>query len=117
MKYLSLFFYIFSFSLISCSSSLINITGHFGKKKDGFIYSLILKEDSSFKLTINGFEVDCYCTGKWSRHGKSVLLQQSDTDDIAYYLSSGYLQLDNDSILNVISKNKIKYRDIILRRY
>lgn len=79
-------------------------------------YTLKLHTDSTFKLLINTAGGNPQCTGKWEIVDNVFIMLKCSEDANPYeMLSSGYMS-QKEHKLQVISKNKIKYKDFILKR-
>ena len=79
-------------------------------------YTLELNADSTFKLRINLFEGNSQCIGKW-KILDNVFIMLNCNEDVNPYemLSSGYMS-EKEYKLQIINKNKIKYKDFVLKR-
>jgi hypothetical protein len=100
--------------LLSCKVQKIQqhtINGNYylHSKNKGF-YTLQLNADSTFKF-VAGIP---WCTGKWELVDKTVILT-CDEEDIYAPLSRGYME-KREHQLQVLSKNRLKYNDVILRQ-
>lgn len=79
-------------------------------------YTLELHTDSTFKLLINTAGGNLQCTGKWEIADNVFIMLKCSEDANPYeMLSSGYMS-QKEYKLQVINKNKIKYKDFILKR-
>ena len=79
-------------------------------------YTLELNTDSTFKLIINTAAGNPQCTGKWKFMDNEFVMLKCNEDTNPYeMLSSGYMS-EKEHKLQVIGKNKIKYKDVILKR-
>ena len=79
-------------------------------------YTLELNTDSTFKLYINLFEGSSQCIGKWKILDSIFIMLKCNEDTNPYeMLSSGYMS-QKEYKLQIISKNRIRYKDVVLKR-
>jgi hypothetical protein len=79
-------------------------------------YTLELNADSTFKLHITLFEGSSQCIGKWEILDSVFIMLKCNEDTNPYeMLTSGYMS-EKEHKLQVINKNKIKYKDVVLKR-
>ncbi len=108
---------------VTCKAQKIEqriISGTFYKLVKGkdfnTAYTLELHVDSTFKLLINSAGGGPICEGKWEMvDNEFVMLQCSEDANPYKMLSNGYLGQKKHK-LQVINKNKIKYKDVVLKR-
>ena len=108
--------------LFSCKAQKIDpisIYGTFYKwDKDKYFsksYTLELNQDGSFKLKINQLDANPQCQGKWGIVDNEILLECEEGKNPYEMLSSGYLS-EREHRFQILSKNKLKYKDIVLKR-
>lgn len=110
-------------SLLSCKAQNIGqeaIYGTFYKLQKGkdFItsYTLELNADSTFTLLINTAAGKPQCNGKWELvDNEFIHLKCYEITDVTEALSSGYMS-QREHKLQVVNRNKIKYKDVVLKR-
>ena len=78
-------------------------------------YTLELKEDGSFSISINVQDANPQCDGQWKATNNEVLLQCEAGDNPFEMIASGYMG-ESKHTLRIINKNKLKYKDTILKR-
>lgn len=79
-------------------------------------YNLILKSDNTFSLSMNMQDANPKCNGKWElRENKYIYLKCDETNDIGVILSSGYMN-EKEYKLEIINRNKIKFKNVILKK-
>ena len=108
----------------SCGSTKIvthkNIEGcyHAIVKKYGFTtsYTLVLNNDNTFSFDIKVQDGNPKCKGNWiAMDNDKFLMLECEQSSIFEELTNSYMN-KRDHIMQVINKNKLKYKDIILRR-
>jgi hypothetical protein len=105
-------------SLLSCKAQQIEqaeIYGAFYKLQKGkdynIAYTLELKNDSTFFLHLNTAGGNPQCEGKWEiLDGNFIFLKCNEITDVAETLTNGYMS-QREHKVEIISKNKIKYKD------
>lgn len=108
---------------ISCKAQKIGqeaLCGTFYKlNKDKYFsssYTLELRPDSSFTFIVMVKDAKPQCEGKWKIIDKEfILLECKESSNPYEMLSSGYMS-EKEHKLQVINKNKIKYKDFVLKR-
>lgn len=125
-KYISITFILLFF--IACKSSYYPIkTGQFCfyySKEKNLKDELILKDDSTFVLTLYGGAYTPTCTGKWKYIEENVIrLECYNETDLLAPITSGYMNLRerevkiiNSDKLKMPIENNIKRKYVILRR-
>lgn len=79
-------------------------------------YTLELRPDSTFSFIIMVKDAKPQCNGKWKIIDKEfILLECNESSNPYEMLSSGYMS-QKEQKLQVINKNKIKYKDFVLKR-
>lgn len=110
-------------SFLSCNAQQIEketICGTFYKLQKGkdfnVSYTLELNTDSTFLLRLNTAGGKPQCEGKWKIvNSKSIFLKCNEIGDITETLTNGYMS-QREHKMKIISKNKIKYKDVVLKR-
>ncbi len=109
--------------LLSCKAQKIEqeaIYGTFYKLEKGkdfnTSYTLELNSDSTFTLLINTAAGKPQCSGVWEIVDNEFILLKCGEDADSYeMLSSGYMS-QKEHKLQILNKNKIKYKDVVLNR-
>lgn len=109
--------------LISCRAQKIDqssICGTFYKldkdKHFSSSYTLELRLDSTFTFIISVQDAKPQCNGKWKIVDNGFIMLNCNEDTNPYeMLSSGYMS-QRENKLQIINKNKIKYKDVVLKR-
>ncbi len=78
-------------------------------------YTLELKEDNLFILSIKGHDFRPRCTGDWEYRDDTLILKCSDIETVAEKLSNGYMN-QREFNIKVKSKNKLRLDNVILKR-
>lgn len=78
-------------------------------------YTLTLNTDSTFYFEINIHDANPGCDGKWWQSGDSLFLKCSDTESLTDKLSNGYMN-QREHEFEILSLNRLKYKDTILKR-
>lgn len=78
-------------------------------------YTVELKEDGSFSLMIKVQDANPQCKGKWEISDNEVLLDCEKVTDPTKMISSAYMN-KREYNLSILNKNKLKYKDTILKR-
>jgi hypothetical protein len=79
-------------------------------------YTIELKADSTFKLSIKIFEGRPQCEGKWKFIGEKLILLKCYEDNNPFEaLTNGYMS-QKEHTIQIINKNRIKFNDFVLRR-
>lgn len=92
------------------------IYGDFYKKGRDFEYSLTLKKDNTFSLSMRYQDANPTCIGKWKKSDDFVIsLYCDDVEDTTEMLSSGYMN-EKEHKVQIISKNKLKFKNVLLKR-
>lgn len=110
-------------SLSSCKAQEIGqtaICGTFYKLQKGkdfnVSYTLELNKDSTFLLLLNTAGGNPQCEGRWEiTDSDFILLKCNELTDVTEALTNGYMN-QREHKMQIISKNKIKYKDVILKR-
>lgn len=110
-------------SLLSCKAQQIEqseIYGTFYKLQKGkdfnIVYTLELKSDSTFFLHLNTAGGNPQCKGKWKIVDSNfIFLKCNEITDVTETLTNGYMS-QREHKVEIISKNKIKYKDVVLKR-
>lgn len=110
-------------SLLSCRVQKLEheaICGTFYKlNKDKHFstsYTLRLNPDSTFTFVIKTQDAQPQCNGAWKMVDNEFILLKCGEDANPYeMISSGYMS-EKAHKLQVINKNKIKYKDVVLKR-
>ena len=110
-------------SLSSCYTQKVGletISGTFYRLQKGNYfntsYMIELKSDSTFSLIIGTAAGEPQCNGKWKIiDNEFIFLECYKMTDISEALTSGYMSQRKHKV-QIISKNKIKYKDIVLKR-
>ena len=87
------------------------------KEKDFNIYYKVeLKSDSTFSLIVGTVAGKSQCSGKWKVvDNEFIILECAEITDITEALTSGYMS-QREHKIQIINKNKIRYKDVILKR-
>lgn len=109
--------------LLSCKAQKVeqeSIYGTFYKldkdKHFSSSYTLILNEDGSFKLLEKHKDGNPQCNGSWEIVNKEyILLKCGEVADAMETLTNAYMSKREHKV-EIISKNKLKYNDVILKR-
>ncbi|PIF02231.1 MAG: hypothetical protein CR996_01235 [Draconibacterium sp.] len=123
MKKAIIYIVVVFMSLLACKAQKIEhetICGIFYKLEKGkdfnTSYTVELKSDSTFFLVVGTAAGKPQCTGKWKIvDNEFILLECGEITDVTEALSSGYMS-QREHKLQIISKNKIKYKDVVLKR-
>jgi len=110
-------------SLLSCKAqSLVQkaIYGTFYKldkdKHFSASYTLKLNSDSTFSFLIKVQDGQPQCNGTWELlEDGFILLKCGEVADVTETLTNAYMSKREHKIL-IMSKNKLKYNDIVLKR-
>ncbi|MDB4334844.1 hypothetical protein OAA06_00645 [bacterium] len=110
-------------STLSCKAQEIGhaeICGAFymlQKGKDfNVAYTLELNTDSTFLLRLNTAGGKPQCEGKWEIVDCNfIFLKCNEITDVTETLTNGYMS-QREHKVEIISKNKIKYKDVLLKR-
>ncbi|RKN75913.1 hypothetical protein D7Z94_24945 [Ulvibacterium marinum] len=78
-------------------------------------YSLNLRPDNTFVFSIKSQDANPKCEGSWELNWQSVYLKCNESDDIGEILSSGNMP-DKEHKLEVINRNRIKFKNVVLTR-
>ena len=79
-------------------------------------YTLELHSDGSFLLIEKLFEANPQCKGKWElEDNKFIVLKCNDVNDVVETVTNGYMNKREQKLL-IISRNKIRYNDVIFKR-
>jgi hypothetical protein len=79
-------------------------------------YTLELRPDSSFTFIVVVKDAKPQCEGKWKIIDKEfILLECKESSNPYEMLSSGYMS-EKEHKLRIIDKNKIEYKDLVLKR-
>lgn len=104
-------------AMLSCKAQYIEqstINGEFYKlfkdKYFPYAYSLQLNGDSTFKLKVRVEK----CQGKWELKNGLILLNCNEEPYVSR-IASGYM-FKREHKIEVLSKNRLKFDDVILRR-
>lgn len=115
---------IFAFvSLSFCNAQNIGyktISGTFYRLQKGkdfnTSYMIELKDDSTFTLVVGTAAGRPQCCGNWEIiDNKFILLKCDEITDVTEALTSGYMS-QREHQLQIINRNKIKYKDVVLKR-
>lgn len=109
--------------LTSCMVQLHNydtVSGVYYKRIKGRtfsrIYTLQLNSDSTFFFEIRTSAGQPQCIGKWQLiDEKCIFLQCNEEKDPIKTISNAYMS-DKDHTLYLLNRNRIRYKDIVLRR-
>lgn len=110
-------------SLWSCRAQKLEheaICGTFYKlNKDKYFstsYTLNLNPDNIFTFVIKTQDAQPQCKGIWEMvDNEFILLKCCEAANPYEVLSSGYMS-EKEHKLQIINKNKIKYKDVVLKR-
>jgi len=120
----NLIYILIALTICSCSSLKVqqaDVIGQYYKLQTSrntlsVSYDLILKKDNSFSLSIRMQDANPMCNGKWElKDNRYIYLECDDVKGVAEMLSSGSMT-DKNYKLEVLSKNKIRFKDVILKR-
>lgn len=79
-------------------------------------YTLELNSDSTFLLLLNTAGGNPQCEGRWEIiDSEFILLKCNELTDVTEALTNGYMS-QREHKIQIIGKNKIKYKDVILKR-
>ena len=86
-------------------------------EKSGFttLYTLVLNEDSTFIFSIKTQDGNPKCHGNWEITDNQFLILKCEEADMFEALTNGYMS-QREHIIQIINKNKLKYKDIVLKR-
>lgn len=104
--------------LISCKTLHTNdsIQGEYYSKGKDYEYNLILQTDNHFVLHIKYQDANPKCEGNWKLNGdKTIYLKCVATNDVSEMLSNGYMN-EREHNIEIISKRKLKFKGVILKR-
>lgn len=79
-------------------------------------YKLEIHADSTFKLLINTAEGNPQCTGKWEIVDNVFIMLKCCEDANSYEMLSSVYMSQKEHKLQIINKNKVKYKDVVLKR-
>lgn len=110
-------------SVYSCGSLKIeqaDIVGEYYKtqasgKALSISYDLTLNSDNTFSLSMKMQDANPKCNGRWEIKDNYIYLKCEESEDIVEILSSGHMK-EKDHKLEVMSRNKIKFKDVILKK-
>jgi hypothetical protein len=75
-----------------------------------------LNPDSTFSIVIQVQDAQPQCNGTWEMIDREFILLKCSEDANPYeMLSSGYMN-QKENKLQVINRNKIKFKDVVLKR-
>lgn len=80
-----------------------------------YFYTLKLNQDGTFFFVIKFDMASPQCTGKWQVANNEVLLECNESTNPQEALSGGYMS-EREHKLQIVSKNKVKYKDVVLKR-
>lgn len=114
---------IITFGLFTtCRAQIIESEGMHGTfyklNKDKYFnssYTLDLRPDSSFTFLIMVKDAKPQCNGKWERDNEYILLKCNESSDPYEMLSNDYMS-QKEHRLQIINKNKLKYKNLVLKR-
>jgi hypothetical protein len=123
MKKILIFITIILAHIVTCNAQIIgqkSMCSTFYKLVKGkdfnTSYTLELRTDSTFVLIINTAAGSPSCKGKWEIVDNVFVLLKCDEDvNSDAVLSSGYMA-QKEHKLRIINKNKIEYKDVVLKR-
>lgn len=122
MRKTLIYFTVMMLMVISCKAQKIDQESLYGtfygldKGKDfSRSYTLELKEDGSFSISINIPDANPQCDGQWEVTNNEVLLQCDADDNPFAMIASGYMG-ESKHTFRIINKNKLKYKDTVLKR-
>ncbi len=110
-------------SILSCNAQKVGhktMCGTFYRLQKGkdfnTSYRVKLKTDSTFFLIVGTAAGKPQCQGKWKIvDNEFIYLRCAEMRDVAEALTSGYMS-QREHKLRILSKNKIKYKDVVLKR-
>lgn len=111
MKYIG---FLLAVWVVSCKGLEKGIEGTFVKKSKDYNYTLNINNDSTFSLITQSIYARSGCTGKWELKKDTLILKCSE-EPFPAQISSGYMN-DREKRIRVLSRNKIKYQQIVMRR-
>ena len=85
-----------------------------GKGVPGIDYTLTLNKDSTFIFNITAHLGNSGCRGKWTVVQSKVVLACDKANDVGQVLTRGNVGPVEE--LKIINKNKLKYKDVVLKR-
>lgn len=110
-------------ALFSCKVQMVEkapISGTFYKLEKGndfnIAYTLELRTDNSFKLLVNATGGKPQCEGKWEIKDNEIILLECYKDENPYETITNTYMSQKTHEVKVLSKNRLKYNDVILRR-
>ncbi len=110
-------------TLISCKVQKVEkvpINGTFYKLEKGtdfkISYTLELRVDSTFKLLFNAPGGKPHCEGKWELKDNEIIILECFKDGDPYETITNTYMSQKTHEVKVLSKNRLKYNDVILRR-
>ena len=80
------------------------------------VYALELKQDGTFSFNIKFDMTSPQCAGEWITVGEKFILLKCDDSDNAYEAISGGYMNEREHKLEILSKNRLKYKDVVLKR-
>ena len=85
------------------------------KGKD-FEHNLLLKTDSTFVLQRKYIDTNPKCEGIWFyKSPNTILLKCTDNEELIEKLSTGYMS-QRDNTIVIVTKNKLKLENVVLKR-
>lgn len=78
-------------------------------------YSLVLNSDSTFSLSMKMQDANPQCNGQWELKDNYIYLKCEESENIGEILSSGHMKEKNHK-LEVVNRNRIKFKDVVLKR-
>ncbi len=114
MKYFLSAILVFSIAQCGTLRELENLGGVYSKSGKDYNYTLKLNKDSSFYFSQKYYEVNTVCHGIWQLSADTILLQCAE-EDLAAKLQRGYMGKRNLKAI-VLSKNKLKLGEVLLRK-
>jgi hypothetical protein len=110
-------------SLLSCKAQTVeqaSICGTFYESyKDKHFstsYTLILNSDSTFSFHIIVKDGQPQCNGKWELVEDEFILLKCGEDANPFEMLSNHYMSQKEHKLQVLNKNKIKYKNVVLKR-
>jgi len=109
--------------IYSCGSLKLeqnDIVGEFSKRQASentlsVNYDLTLKADNTFSLSIKMQDANPKCNGNWELKDNYVYLKCEESENIGEILSSGHMK-EKDYKLEVINRNRIRFKEVVLKR-